>query len=64
MSVSSVPSLIAALSMKPVSPMLVRNIVSACMEIAEVSQQDKPMTAPIPNSAGSSATGGGLDQRA
>ncbi len=63
MSVSSVPSLIAALSMKPVSPMLVRNIVSACMEIADVSQE-KPKPAPMPNAGGGSGTGGGLDQRA
>lgn len=63
MSVSSVPSLIAALSMKPVSPMLVRNIVSTCMEIAEVSHEQAPKSAPAPTSPGTSA-GGGLDLRA
>lgn len=44
MSLSSVPGIIAALAMKPVSPMLARSIANACLEVAAA----RPSTEPPP----------------
>lgn len=62
MSVASVPGIIAALSMKPISPMLAATIADACRSIAEASQTaaaEEPV-APTP----APASGTSLDQRA
>lgn len=60
MSSSSVSSLIATLSMKPISPMLVRSIANACAEMTSAAARIEPVaeTPPAPTQ------GGALDQRA
>lgn len=62
MSVASVPGIIAALTMRPISPMLAQTIADACRSIAEASQAAAAEAAPAP--AGAAASGATLDQRA
>lgn len=62
MSAASVPGIIAALSMKPISPMLAQSLASACRSVAEASQAAASEPAAPP--AGAPATGGSLDLRA
>ncbi|MFO1104997.1 MAG: hypothetical protein U1E34_02765 [Amaricoccus sp.] len=61
MSVASVPGIIAALSMRPISPMLASTIAQACRSIAEASQS-APVE-PTPAAAPGPAGGTTLDQR-
>lgn len=61
MSVASVPGIIAALSMRPISPMLASTIAEACRSIAEASQSAPAETTASP--ASGTACGTTLDQR-
>lgn len=61
MSVASVPGIIAALSMRPISPMLASTIAQACRSIAEASQSAPAETTASP--ASGPACGTTLDQR-